>query len=194
MLDHSRNGSNQGEIDVNSLEAIGKKSLLCRQTKFGAFDFELFLGDDLIGRMYWPKWLSDEAVATCADGDYLINRLGFFAHRAVMLDMETEREVATVNIKWLGDCEITFHDGRTFQLFQTKAFCEHWVLSDENDETVIEIKPGTHWFKYVVEIDLHAKSGQTAAAPSLIMLCWYLIFMNTQDAAAAVVASSVACV
>jgi hypothetical protein len=84
------------------------------------------------------------------------------------------------------------NDGREFELFRTKAFCEHWALADENDETVLEIKAGMHWFKHMAEITLLAKIEDAAAASALIMLSWYLVFMKTQDDAAAITATFVA--
>jgi hypothetical protein len=178
---------------MQSMSSINNKHILWKQTIFGAYDFELLMGDDLKGRMYWPKWLSDQAVAVCAEGEWLIDRVGFFRDRAVMLDMQSETKIASVDFKLLGDFKIKLNDEREFELFRTKAFCEHWALTDENDVTVLEINAGMHWFKHVAEITLAAKIEDASAVPALIMLSWYLVFMNTQDAAAAIAATTAAC-
>jgi hypothetical protein len=177
---------------MHKLKSVDYNQLMWRQTGFGVREFELRSGKDLVGVLYWPKWLSDYAVAECGDGKWILDRIGFFRDHAQAIDVGTEEQLANVDFNWAGDSELTLSDGRRYQLFKTGFLSNNWTLSDENEDVVYKLREGMRWFKHDAEVDLQVGVIMLKELPLLIFLGWYLAYMNLQDAAAAAAAASAA--
>jgi hypothetical protein len=173
-----------------------REQLMWKQTGLGARDFRLCAGDDLVGELYWPKLLSDCAVARCAAGKWHIDRVGFFRQRTVVTEVDSGAEVASFESDWLGDGDLVLADGRLFHWYATRALANSWALADEDDNVLLEIHEGTRWFKHEVGVVLHTNVKVCPELPLLIFVSWYLGYTKIQDAAAAVVATTtaVACI
>jgi hypothetical protein len=176
---------------MQRLEAVDHQQLLWKQMGFGARDFELRSGDDLVGVLYWPKLLSDRAVAECAGGKWHIERVGFFRHRTVVVDIDSGLEVASFEPDWLGDGDLALADGRAFQWYKTKALRNSWALVDKDGYLVLEVHEGMAWFKHEADVVLHVDPGSSPGLPFLVLVSWYLGFTKIQDTAAAVAATCV---
>ena len=177
---------------LRRLKAVDYNHLTWKQMSFGEREFELMSGNDLVGRLNWPKWLSDYAVAECGDGRWGLDRVGFFRDRGVAIEAGAEAEVASVTFSWVGDSEITLANSRRYNLFKTGILGNDWVLADEAEDEVFKIKEGMRWFKHDAHINLQVGAIMVPELPLLIMLSWYLAYMQLQDAAAAAVAASAA--
>jgi hypothetical protein len=180
---------------MQRLEATDRQDLMLKQTRFGARDFELYAGDDLVGVLYWPKLLSDRAVAETASGRWHIDRLGFFRDRVAVTDAGSGEELATLAFDMWGDGDLALADGRVLHWYQTKAFLRSaWALTDEQGTLLLEMEAGTRWFKYQVYIDLQPEASALRPLAPWTLVCWYLGYVKMQDAAAAVAATSAAVV
>ena len=177
---------------LHRLKCVDYHQLMWKQTGFGVREFELFSGEDLEARLYWPKWLSDFAVAECGDGRWGMDRVGFFRDRAVAMDAGTDTEVASVTFDWAGDSKIKLSNGRKYQFFKTGILSNNWSFVDENEDMLFEIREGMRLFKHDAEIDLQVGVIMIQELPLLILLSWYLGYMQLQDAAAAAAAVSAA--
>jgi len=180
------------ERNLHRLKSVDYTQMMWRQTGFGVREFELFSDEDLVGRLYWPKWLSDYAIAECGDGRWTMDRIGFFRDRVVAMDAGTGIEVASVTFDWVGDSELTLSNGCKYQLFRTGFLSNNWTLADENEDIVFELSEGIRWFKHDAEIVLQVGAITRRELPFLIFLSWYLAYMCIQDAAAAATAASAA--
>jgi hypothetical protein len=177
---------------LHKLKSVDYNQLMWKQTGLGVREFELWSGEDLVGVLYWPKWLSDVAIAECGDGTWSLDRIGFFRDRAVAFRTGTEEVLANVTFDWAGDCDLTLSDGRRYQLFRTGFLSNNWTLSDENEDVVYKLREGTRWFKHDAEVDLQVGAIMLKELPLLIFLGWYLVYMHLQDGAAAAAAVSAA--
>ena len=173
---------------MQRLRSVDYRQLQWKQIAFGAREFELRAGDDLVGRLYWPKWLSDRAVAICADGKWLIDRLGFFRDKVVVTDVVSRTKVGSFVSDWLGDGKLSLINGDVYQWYRTKAFSNSWAFADKNDVVLIEINDWMRWFKHEAEVKLRIGVTSLPELSLLILIGWYLAYMNMQDAAAAVAA------
>jgi hypothetical protein len=166
---------------------------MLKQTRFGARDFELHAGDDLVGVLYWPKLLSDRAVAETASGRWHIDRLGFFRDRVAVTDAGSGEELATLAFDIWGDGDLAMANGRVLHWYRTKAFLRNtWALTDEEDTLLLEMEAGMRWFKYQVFIDPQPEAGNLGELALWVLVCWYLGYVKMQDAAGAVAATSAA--
>lgn len=171
---------------MKSIQSVDYHQLLWKQTNWGGRYFELLSGDDVVGVLYWPKWLSDHAVVESGDGKWVIDRVGFFRDRVVVTDVHSGSKVAKFEIGWLGDGEVVLANGRVYNWYRTGILSNNWTLADENDDLVFEVKEWMHWFKHRAQIVLRVGSITRPELPLLIYLGWYLAFMQMQDAAAVV--------
>jgi hypothetical protein len=137
---------------LHRLKSVDYNQLMWMQTGFGVREFELWSGKDLVGVLYWPKWLSDHAVAECGDGRWILDRVGFFRDRGLAIKAGTEEELARVTFDWAGDSELTLSNGRRYQLFRTGFLNNNWTLSDENEGVVYKLREGMRWFKHDAEV------------------------------------------
>ncbi len=170
---------------MRGLRSVDYRQLMWKQVAFGAREFELYAGEDLVGRLYWPKWLSDRAVAKCADGVWIIDRLGFFRDKVVVTDMGSRIRVGIFLPNWLGDGKLSLANGREYQWYKTKAFCNSWAFADRNDVVLLEIHDWMRCFKHEAEVKLRIGTASVPEVTLLILIGWYLAYMNIQDAAAA---------
>jgi hypothetical protein len=177
---------------LKPLRSVDIHQLRWEQAGWAEREFELTSGDDLVGHLYWPKWLSDHAVAECGDGRWIIDRLGFFRDHGAAIEVGSEAEIAQFQFDWLGDSQLTLANGRRYELYRTKILSETWELADAQGDVVMVFHGGMHWFKYLSDIELEVGAIQLPELPLLILLCWYLIYMRIQAAAAAAAAASAA--
>ena len=181
----------EGEsVKMKNIKSVDYHQLMWKQTRWGGRYFELLSGEDVIGVLHWPKWLSDRAVAEGGDGKWIIDRPGFFRDRVVVTDGKNGVEVASVEFGWLGDGEVTLVNSKGYKWYRTGLLSNNWTFVDENDEVIFEIKEWMHWFKHRADIVLRVGSITRPELPLLIYLGWYLAHMQMQDAAAAVAATS----
>jgi hypothetical protein len=180
------------ESKMKNIKSVDYHQLLWKQKNWGGRLFKLLSGDDEIGLLYWPKWLSDRAIAEGGDGKWAIDRPGIFGDRAVVTDLQSGEEVAHFSSGWLGDGEITLDTGRVIKWYRTGILSNNWVLEDENGDVLFEIKEWMHWFKHRADIVLRVGTIMRPELPMLIFLSWYLAYMQMQDAAAIVAATSAA--
>ena len=174
---------------MKALIAVDTQKLMWKQTGFGARDFELRVGDDLVAKLTWPRLLSDLAVAECATGTWHIDRPGFFRQRTVVTLPGSDLEIASFEPGWLGDGDLVLADGRVFQWYQTKALRYSWALVGPDGDLLFEVHEGTRWFKHEAHVVLHAAVDAMPELPLLILTTWYLGFSQLQDAAGAVAAT-----
>jgi hypothetical protein len=175
---------------MKKINSVDYHQLLWRQKKWGDRYFEMVSGDDRVGVLYWPKWLSDLAVAESGDGNWIIDRPGFFKDRVVVKEMVSKEIVAEFRPGWLGDGEITLWSGNSYKWYRTGILSNNWSLEDEKGDPVFEVKEWLHWFKHRANVGLQIGSILLPELPILIYLSWYLAYMQMQDAAAAVAATS----
>jgi hypothetical protein len=140
--------------------------------------------------MYWTKWFSDLAVGEIADGIWELDRPGFFRDRVVVCERQTGIEIAAFEKGWLGEGTLFLTGSRSMQWYRTKAFCNHWALSYEDDEMILEIREGMRWFKHEADVVLYPGAEREPDLPLLILIGWYLVFMSIQDSAVVVAATS----
>ncbi len=177
---------------MRGLRSVDYRQLRWKQVAFGARDFELRAGDELVGKLYWPKWLSDRAIAKSADGVWLIDRPGFFRDKVVVTDLGSKVKAGYFIPNWLGDGKLSLINGRAYQWYRTKVFSNSWAFADKNDVVLIEFHEWMRCFKHEAEVKLRIGAVLVPELPLLIHIGWYLAYMNIQDTAAAVAAACVA--
>jgi hypothetical protein len=177
---------------MQRLAAVDHQQLQWKQTAFGARDFELRSGEGRVGVLYWPKLLSDRAVAECDGGTWYVERIGFFRHRTVVVEAGSGQEVASFEPDWMGDGDLVLADGRVFHWYKTKTLRDSWALVDNGDNLVLEVHEGMRWFKHEADVVLHVHPESSPELPFLVLVSWYLGYTKIQDTAAAVAATCVA--
>jgi hypothetical protein len=177
---------------MKNLASVDLNNLLWKQMGLGARNFELRAGDDLVAVIYWPKLLSDRAVARSAAGIWQIDRLGFFRQRIVVSPAGSDLEIASFEPGWLGDGDLVLTDGRVFQWYRTKALGNAWALADQDDNLLFEVHEGMRWFKHEADVVLHVAVDSMPELLLLILTTWYLAFAYIQDSAAVVAATTAA--
>jgi hypothetical protein len=176
---------------VRKLDAVDTSQLMWKQTAWGARSFTLGSGDGLVAVLYWPRLLSQHAVAESMYGTWYLDRLGFLRRRTVVSEPESGRELATFEQGWLGNGDLVLADGRVFRWFRTRAFRAFWALADGNEQVVLEVQSGLRWFKTEADVVLHVSPTVMPELPLLIVTTWYIAFSHMQDAAAAAAVVSV---
>jgi hypothetical protein len=175
---------------MRRIDSVDLGKLIWKQKQFGAHDFELRSDEELVGSMYWTKWFSDRAIAETADGAWELDRPGFFRDRVLVTERQSGIEIAVFDKGWFGEGTLSLRGGRSMEWHRTKAFCNHWALSNEEDEIILEIREGMRWFKHEADVVLHPGADKESDLPLLILVGWYLVFMSIQDSAAVVAATS----
>jgi hypothetical protein len=178
---------------MKSLESLDQRTLLWRQPKWAEERHELRAADGLFAELYWTKWFSDQAVAECSHGSWILDRPGFFRDRVVASDTRSGEQVASFAFEWLKNGDLTLSDGRTFRWYRTKAFDTAWALVDKAGGAVFEVHLGMNWFKREATVRLRPDSRTMPGLGLLLCLGMYLGICTVQDAAGAAAAATAAC-
>lgn len=179
---------------MKSLESLDQRTLLWRQPKWAAERYELRAADGLLAELYWTKWFSDQAVAECSQGSWILDRPGCFRDRAVAIDARSGEQAASFAFDWLKDGDLTLADGRTFHWYRTKSFSNAWALVEKDGGVVLEIQIGMRWFKQEALVRLWPGVQKIPGLGLLLCLSLYLGLCIMQDAAGVVAATSAATV
>ena len=118
-------------------------SLAWRQPKFSEDHYELVdqpAGEQLYATIGWPKWLSDQAVACSAYGNWYFDRLGWTrrtitvtrpvkpAENSGMVKHPAFERLAAFEVGWFWEGDLTLNSGEIFHWYRTKIFHNAWAL------------------------------------------------------------------
>jgi hypothetical protein len=185
---------------MKPINKILTKGLTWRQPAWSREYFELSTTgkpetpEDLLATLSWTRWLSDEAIAITQRGRWLFDRVGFLDRKTIVLDANSEDEVAQVVFNWLGDGIISFSSGNSFSWFRSRTFKPAWIIADSDEEPIFEIELGFHWFKQEAVVRLDQVGSSVDEFSILLPLGFYLGVCAQRDAAAVVGATSAAAV
>jgi hypothetical protein len=176
------------------LESLTTTTLVWHQPKWSADRYELRAGQEVLGELYWTKFLSDQATARCDGSTWVLDRRGFFRGRVIATEPGSERVVARLDFEWLKDGNLILADGRSFRWWRTKIFDTAWALADGAGGEVFEIHLGMKWFKVQATVRLGPEARAIPELGLLLCLGMYLSVCTMQDYAAVAGAATTAAV
>ncbi len=149
--------------------------------------FSLHAGQHEIGEMFWPRWLSDEAVATVRGRSWRMRRLGFFRRNAEAVPVDGG-PVARFEQRMRGDGPITIGEDRyDWQL--RSVWRSEYALIDPNGMEVLHVRFRPGIFRQSAELRVPPWATEHRHLALLVAFVFYLASMRQQDTAAAAAAS-----
>ena len=168
--------------------AIGSKLYWVQPRTFER-KFELRAEKGLFGMLSFGTPLGTRAAAEVATGSWTFKRVGFLNPRVTVREAGKEADLAVFWPKFWGGGTVEFATGGRFQWKSLNFWATSWGFADTREELVFTMKPGAEKPKLsdllktqaVVEIGTH--SYGLTELPLLLMLGWYLMIMQKDDAA-----------
>jgi hypothetical protein len=161
-----------------------------RQPSAFARVYELRSGDSTLAKLEFQKALGTLAIASTAAGSWTFKRSGFVAPKVSARIADTETEVALFESSiTAGGGHLRLPGGEVLELRATNFWRTSWMLSTGDREPLFHMhnKGMVH---HASEIELEAAAKSRPDLGLLLTLSWYILVLQMQDAAGAVVAST----
>jgi hypothetical protein len=146
-------------------------------------EFELRFGDELVGTLRFPKFLSSRAETETADGRWTFQRVGFWKRRTVVRasGAATDLAVYTHNV-WKGGGTLELQAGGKFMV-EVSLWKGTLEFKTETGETLVHIK-NRGVFRHSATVQMYRRALRVAELPWMAPLGLYLFVMMQRDAAA----------
>jgi hypothetical protein len=168
--------------------AIGSK-LFWAQPKTLERQFELRTEGCLFGTLRFEKALGTLATASSAAGRWTFKRAGFMNPRVTIREAGRDADLAVYWPKLWGGGVLECANGSRFQWKSMNFWATTWGFADTREELVFTMKPGAEksklsdLLKSQAIVEIGTPSYALAELPLLLMLGWYLMIMQQDDAA-----------
>jgi len=168
------------------------------QPKGTARSFELYSSDVLVGRLDFQSAWGSLALAVTSSQSWTFKRVGFFNTRVtVRLAGATPvspgkepQDIAIYRPNWRGEGWIENASGRRVYWRPANFWASRFIISAEDSSPLIFYQEGvehprfTDWFKTQAGVTIEYPARGMPETPMLVLLGWYLIVLQQEDASA----------
>jgi hypothetical protein len=170
---------------MEAIREFAGKPLLWVQPKAMKQQFELCCGNEVLAVMRWQSSWRSSATAETAEGSWSFKRQGF--RRQVQIESNWGDSMPpTLQRRWTGSATLIFPDGRLSYLWKRNGFWgikRVWTTMDGVPLLSFKTRPG--FLKTSGEVEIDPLAADLPELALLVSLGWYLLIMETRDAAVA---------
>lgn len=146
----------------------------------GSFGRELILeaGSERLASLRWEKWFSFQAIASCADGGWIISSRRSFSLRGeeVVRDATSEAEVAAFKSRWTGTGVARFASGAEYPMEREGFWRPRYFWADAERKPLITFRP-LMGFRRSYEMTVDPAARRLAEIAVLVLLGAYVMAM-----------------
>ena len=161
--------------------------------------FELRAGGSLVATLGFESLCDSLARAESADGSWTFRRVGILNPRVTVRKAGEEASLAIYTPRWTGrEGTLEFPDGRVFGWVQANFWATKFQITDAAGYSWVSFESGAEKsrlsdiFKTQARVEIDLRGRALSELPLLVLLGWYLVILQKQDAA--VVAATTAVV
>ena len=162
--------------------------------------FELRAGGHVVATLGFGSLCDSLARAESADGSWTFRRVGILNPRVTVRKAGEEATLAIYTPRWTGrEGTLEFPGRRVFNWMQSSFWATKHEITDAAGNPLVSFESGTakprlsDIFKTQARVEIDQRGRALPELPLLVLLGWYLIVLQKQDAAA-VAATTVAVV
>ena len=148
--------------------------------------YEIHQQGEVIGTLLSPGPVSSDFLVETCQGKWIFRRSGLMGASAQILEMETQRPIATFRSSWRLLGMLTFADGGVFHLQCKGVWHPVWSITDENRETALSL----HVQERIVE-NRNVPGISEERQLLLAMFALYRVLQAEEDAASAAIVAMV---
>ncbi len=142
---------------------------------------------ELIAVLTRRSWWRQIAEIESLGNRWRFERKGFWRQRIEITSVGTGESPATFEYAlWRQGGRLIFPDGRSLRWGSTNFWNTKWAWMTEDGTPVVGFRTGG-LFKVNSEVDLDPMLAQQKSLPLLVMLGWYLILLQREDAGSSAV-------
>ncbi len=152
-------------------------------------EYELRAMDLVVCRLHVLSSFSSKAEVVSSEGCWVFDRPGFWQHKAVVLESESQQELAVFQRhNWRVGGRIIFADGREFQSTSNFWATQYRIMDETENDLVNYVKIGG-FFRASCNVMIQPLAETLRDLAWLVPFGWYLALMMKRDAAAAAAAT-----
>jgi hypothetical protein len=160
-------------------------------------DYELYADDEVVATLKFATPFGSLARAETSGGCWSLKRVGFFNPRVTVREAGNEIDLAVYRRRWTGtEGELEFTDGRVYRWQIANFWSTRFEVTEWDGTVLVEYRSGSKERKVtnilktqaIVSVSLHGRAAPDIGL--LVLIGWYLIVLQQEDAAAAVVTAS----
>ncbi len=167
---------------MRKITALVDHELTWTQPNAFKSEYELRFGDELVGTVRLPKFLSSKAVAESGDGSWTFERVGFWRAKTIIRASGSDSDLAVYSHNaWKGGGTLELAAGRKL-IVKTNVWRSTLDVQTAIGEPLIHIK-NRGVFRLSASVQMYRKALQIPELPWIVLLGLYLIVMTRRDAA-----------
>lgn len=159
------------------------------QPKAFTRSYELRGGKDLIGTLNWVKALGSLAASECADAAWTFKRAGFLHPRVTVRPQGQDVDIVKVDMGWGGKGTLRLEDGLAVPFVGTNFWKSEWAFLGPDNRPIVTFRMKPRFLRRAAIVSVDDSAWRTPHLALMLMLGWYLIVLQADDAAAAGVAA-----
>jgi hypothetical protein len=145
--------------------------------------YELRFGDDVVATMTFPKMLSSAASVQTEDGNWTIERTGFFGAKTIVRPTDSTTPIGSYTAKAWKRGGIIELSGDRKLLLRLDIWSRTMEICRQDGEMIVSLT-ARGFFNHRVEVRMNRSALQWPELPWLVPLAYYQIIMMRRDSAA----------
>lgn len=167
---------------------VTEQDLLWTRPRTFKREYELRAGDELLSTLRWQKACSSLARAESVGGSWTFKRSGCFSQTVTARVSGSEADAAVFRPGWWSGGTLLFSDGRCYRWLHTSFWRSEWAFVEEGDQSLIHFKSRFAFWTQAAEVKVVPGTVTVPDLFLLIALGWYLMLLQSEDAAGAAAA------
>ncbi len=151
--------------------------------------FELLAAEDMVGQLEFSTAFGSRAAAATAETQWVFRRGGFFLPVATAHAAGEQPELANYRPGYFGNKgKLTLRGGEELLLSSSGVFNTHWRLTTPGGRLLAGFQP-KGIIRQGCRVSMPLGGSGRPDLLLLVMFSWYLVVLNSEDAATAVIIS-----
>jgi hypothetical protein len=146
--------------------------------------FELRQEADLVATLEWEKAFGSLATATAADGRWTFKRGGFLSPHVTVRDAGSDSNLAVFRPGWTGSGAVEHASGRRFLWTSANFWSTQWEWRLPDGTGLLTFRRLSVLARMEGQLQVAPVSASIPEAALLACLGWYLLILQSEDAAA----------
>ena len=161
--------------------------------------FILRSGERIFGSLVFRSAFGSLADAISCKDSWTFKRVGFFSPRVTIRRAGSGIDIANYQPKWTGtEGSLLFSGGRSYLWRVANFWATRYTFSDSQGNELVTYRSGSdeqklsNLIKQQAQVEIALQAWQLPEVDLLVILGWYLVILQQEDASAVAVTASIA--
>lgn len=167
---------------MRKIAELAGRQLNWVQPRAFTMEYELRAGDELAATLRFLSRFSSHAVAECANGCWMFERVGFWRSKVAVRACDEKTDIAVFSMSKWGDGGGVLELSGGQKLYAAANFLRtEYEFKGEANETLLRLS-SDGIVRLSAKVDIRHRAERLPEFPWLVALGWYLVLQMRRDA------------